>query len=154
MPRIVVSFVLLAVVTTGTQTQAQYYRTKEEAVKHVPQHVEPKACFVWRDGSQDLPWRVIPGTGCAHWVAHQKGIRNGVGCYDGHSIRVRNVVEGKKKYPISEARVGDIWANERLRHCGIVMAVSRAKDSVTVKHCSSGQGGVVTDVMRSGNVYR
>lgn len=126
-----------------------YYSTKAEAVSHVPTHVSPKDCFVWGSGSQ---WMVIPGTGCAHWVAHQCGISNGAGCYVGRSIRVRDVVSGKTSYSISNARVGDIWTNSDLSHCGMVRGVNSG--SVYVQHCSSGSGGVVYSNFSSGYCYR
>jgi len=132
-----------------TLERTTYYKTKAEAVRHVPQHVSPKDCFVWGSGSK---WMVIPGTGCAHWVAHQKGIKNGAGCYTGNSIRVRDVVSGKSRNSIRNARVGDIWTNSDLSHCGIVRKVNSG--SVKVQHCSSGSGGVVYSNFTSGYCYR
>lgn len=144
-------------VVTG-QPDARYYKTKDEAVKDVPQHVSPPSCFVWKDGPPATPWRVIPGTGCAHWVAHQKGIGNGAQCNAGCSIRVRDVVAGKKSSPLSEARVGDIWATANLSHCGIVRGLHKDAtgkiDSVNVENCSSARGGVVTTTYSAGSVYR
>jgi hypothetical protein len=129
-----------------------YYASRDEAVSHVPYHVQPKSCFVWRDGPASLPWRPIPGTGCAHWVAHQKGITASIGCYDRYAIRVSQVVEGKGRYSISQARVGDIWTTTSLSHCGIVIGVGNG--SVRVRHCSSGSGGVVENDFYSGYIYR
>lgn len=129
-----------------------YYKTRDEAVQNVPTHVSPKYCFVWRDGSGSTPWRPIPGTGCAHWVAHQKGISHGVGCYDGYSIRVSDVTAGKSGYGLSSARVGDIWTNTGGTHCGIIIGLGNGY--VTVRHCSSGSGGVVVSNFSSGYAYR
>ena len=128
------------------------YSTKEEAVSHVPAHVVPKDCFVWKDGPSSHPWRVIPGTGCAHWVAHQLGIGRGAACYDGYSIRVRDVISGRTEVKkIKCCRVGDIWTNGGCTHCGIVRAVGT--DNVLVEHCSSGRGGVVTTPFYSGKCW-
>lgn len=129
-----------------------YYATRDEAVANVPTHVSPKYCFVWRDGSSSLPWRPIPGTGCAHWVAHQKGITSSPGCYDGYSIRVSQVTSGRTSYSISNARVGDIWTNTDQSHCGIVIAVGNGQ--AQVRHCSSGSGGVVVSWFSSGYAWR
>lgn len=129
-----------------------YYSTRNEAVAHVSSHVEPKYCFVWADGPSSTPWRPIPGTGCAHWVAHQKGIQSSPGCYDRYGIRVSQVVSGKTRYSISDGRVGDIWTTTDLGHCGIVIGVNSG--SVTVRHCSSGSGGVVVSTFTSGYCYR
>lgn len=129
-----------------------YYATRDEAVRNVPQHVEPKYCFVWKDGPSSTPWRPIPGTGCAHWVAHQKGIQASPGCYDRYAIRVSQVTAGKRQYSISQAQVGDIWTNTSGSHCGIV--IGTGSGYARVRHCSSGSGGVVIDNFTSGYAYR
>ena len=129
-----------------------YYATRDQAVANVPTHVSPKSCFVWRDGSASLPWRPIPGTGCAHWVAHQKGITDSPGCYDGYSIRVSQVTSGRTSYSIANARVGDIWTNTDQSHCGIVIAVGNGQ--AKVRHCSSGSGGVVESWFSTGYSWR
>lgn len=129
-----------------------YYATRDEAVANVPTHVSPKYCFVWRDGTSALPWRPIPGTGCAHWVAHQKGIGSSPGCYDGYAIRVTQVTSGKTAYSLSNANVGDIWTNTDQSHCGIVISVG--SNQVKVRHCSSGSGGVVENWFSSGYAWR
>jgi hypothetical protein len=129
-----------------------YYATREEAVDNVPTHVSPKDCFVWRDGPPATPWRPIPGTGCAHWVAHEKGISDNPGCYDGNAIRVSQVTSGRTSYSISDAEVGDIWTNSGETHCGIVLSVSGGQ--AHVRHCSSGSGGVVESWFSSGYAWR
>ena len=50
--------------------------SKADAVAAVPAHVEPKPCFVWYTGNA-RGWTPIPGTGCAHWIAHQLGLGAG-----------------------------------------------------------------------------
>lgn len=135
------------------------YSTKEEAVSHVPDHIVPKGCFVWKDGPLGYPWRVIPGddcelgTGCAHWVAHQLGIRMGEArCYDEYSIRVGDVIAGRTEVGIESCEVGDIWATNDERHCGIVCQVGDGR--VWVEHDSSEYGGVVTTWCYSGKCWR
>jgi len=134
-------------------------QTKAEATKKVPTHVIPKACFVWHHNAK-TGWIPIPGTGCAHWVAHEQKITGFTpNCGDGCAIRVVQVISGKSVYTIAHAKLGDIWTNARGSHCGIVIKVYKNKDknkdedndnesatvttSVDVKHCSSGSGGVV-----------
>ncbi len=127
------------------------YPTKEEAVTHVPTHVEPKECFIWNDGPSGTTWRVIPGTGCAHWVAHQLNIRGGATCYDGYSIRVRDVIYGLTEVQIQYCKAGDIWTNSECTHCGIVRQVANGK--ALVENCSSGEGGVVQSWISSGRYW-
>ena len=152
--------------------QSEYYATKEEAVSQVPAHVEPKDCFVWKDGPIATPWRVIPGTGCAHWVAHELGL--GVFpspwqqweageiepplpseawqvCYDGFYIRVADVIAGRTELEIWDAIVGDIWTYDDLTHTGIVRQVDEGR--VLVEHCSNVAGGVVQDWFSSGKIW-
>lgn len=128
------------------------YSTRAEAVSRVPTHVVPKECFVWRDGPSTFPWRVIPGTGCAHWVAHQFGIRRGTTCSQGYSIRVSDVISGRTEVQIQGCKVGDIWTDSERTHCGIVRQVANGR--VLVKHCSSGEGGVVQSWFSSGRCWR
>lgn len=142
---------LLAFDPTMVQSRS-YYASRDEAVRNVPYHVEPKYCFVWRDGPSSTPWRPIPGTGCAHWVAHQKGIQASPGCYDRYAIRVSQVTSGKTRYSISQGRNGDVWTNTDGSHCGIVIGVGSGY--VKVRHCSSGSGGVVVNDFSSGYCYR
>ena len=127
------------------------YSSKEEAISHVPDHVVPKECFVWDDGPPGHSWRVIPGYGCAHWVAHQLGIRTGAACYDGYSIRVRDVIAGRTEVGLQSCKVGDIWTNSDETHCGIVRQLGDSK--VLVEHCSSAEGGVVTSWFSSGKCW-
>ncbi len=105
-------------------------RTAAEAAEYVDGHVVPRDCFVWRMSSKgpQCPksicgkrlYRTIGGTGCAHWVAHQLGIRAGDKCAEGYTIRVANINAGRKEYTMQEAKAGDIWINDSKKHCGIV----------------------------------
>lgn len=136
-----------------------WYSTRAEAEAAVPTHVSPRACFVWHGGGPSgYPWRVIPGTGCAHWVAHEKGINGTPGCYQGNAIRVSQVISGLSQHNLQNAQVDDIWTNTARSHTGIVRAVNRNRagtvTSVSVEHCSSGSGGVVTSTFSSGRFYR
>ena len=134
-------------------------RTQEEARALVPVHVEPKACFIWYVNSLE-GWGPMPGTGCAHWVAHQLGLTAGLTCNDGFSVRVRDVIVGKEQHPLKEAQVGDMWVNPvDASHVGIVRAVDVDPKSgqvtrVQVEHDSSRQGAVVKNWFTSGDFYR
>ncbi len=44
-------------------------RTKAQAIAIVPSHVSPKPCFIELENTAK-GYRPIPGTGCAHWIAH------------------------------------------------------------------------------------
>jgi hypothetical protein len=144
--------------TSMIQNGITYYSTREEAEANVSTHVVPRNCFVWEDGPSGYRWRPIPGTGCAHWVAHELGIDGNPGCYNGRAIRVTQAIEGKSQNNLSDAQIGDIWTYTNHTHCGLVRVVNsnEAGDvvSVQVEHCSSGQGGVVTGNFTSGYFYR
>ncbi len=102
------------------------YNTQDEAIQDVPAYIEPKDCFVWQVGNK---WQVIPGTGCAHWVSHQKGYTgtpNDDGCLLGYNIKVKNVLSQlSKRDSIDNAQIGDIWSQNGASHIGIVTAVNK-----------------------------
>jgi hypothetical protein len=138
--------------------------TKEEAISKVDKHVVPRECFIRYEGTR-RGWQPIPGTGCAHWVAHEKNITIGYKCDRGFSLRTGKlgkpgVITRKYKYSLQKAKVGDIWASTKVRsHVGIVRDVRKDKESgkvieVQVEHDSSKQGGVVKDWFKEGEFYR
>ncbi len=121
------------------------------AARGVDRHVTPRDCMVWFTGSD---WKPIPGTGCAHWVAHQKRLTHGAStrCAQNCLVRVPDLVSGRvevgKFGKLEGVRVGDIWANSARDHCGLVKTVrkdSGGKITVEIQHCSSRQGGVFTN---------
>jgi hypothetical protein len=94
------------------------------ARSHVRSDVVPKDCFI-RYRLNDV-WEPILGTGCAHWVAHQKEIQwGGPGdkCLLGYTYRVHVLIEGCSKVPLEEVRSGDIWFNHDKNHTGLVVRV-------------------------------
>lgn len=111
-------------------------------------HVEPKACFIWYVGSNH--WQPIAGTGCAHWVAHQRGIRRGTAneqCLEGFTYRVRKLVDGMTVVALANVQVDDIWASPTLDHTGLVLTVKPSVvaggvSTIIIRHDSSGQGRV------------
>jgi hypothetical protein len=128
-------------------------QSEKDAVKKVTKHVSPKECFVWfMDNKRG--YEPIPGTGCAHWVAHEKGWNSGKessnGCKLRFLIRVKDIVSksGSEVAP-KDVVVGNVWVNDKQEHCGIVRKVTppndRAKDpnpTIEIESCSSAQGKI------------
>lgn len=122
----------------------------DAARKKVDKHVSPKDCFVWYEGGKS-GWQPIPGTGCAHWVSHQRGIKRGgknEQCMLGHTFRVKTMVGalGKAVDP-GEVKVDDVYVTPSKDHTGIVVKVvhdAKKPDHpvITIRHCSSRQGRV------------
>lgn len=130
-------------------------RQQNSAALKVDDHIEPKRCFVTYKGSVE-GWQPITGTGCAHWVSHQKGIHCGTEndqCLEGFTYRVKKVYEFVRvKIEHKDIKVGDIWINFAQNHMGIVSKVESdpkdprhpagGKRKITIQHDSSGQGKV------------
>jgi hypothetical protein len=116
----------------------------------VDRHVEPKDCFVWFEGGA-RGWQPIPGTGCAHWLAHQRNFRSARAsnaCLEGFPIRVASVIEGKTQVnALANVRVDDIYVTPSRDHTGLVFKIepgARPTDPprIFIRHDSSAQGGV------------
>jgi hypothetical protein len=136
-------------------------RTKAEARAMVDGHVQPRDCFVEFEGTR-AGWRAIPGTGCAHWVAHQRGAPTGTSrvCDLGFKYRVTDLLASltQRSADLQGARVGDVWSADGSSHVGIVRAVNREDGgtrvvSVSVENDSSASGGVVTQTKTDGSIY-
>ncbi len=121
----------------------------EGAVKKVDKHVEPKGCFVWyKDGKTG--WQPIPGTGCAHWVAHERGIKRGSKgeqCMLGYPFKVKTMIGGKSEVEREAVKVNDVYITPEADHTGLVVKVKPnekdpKKPELTIRHDSSAQGGV------------
>jgi len=137
------------------------------AQARVDRHVDPKECFLtyvdsntgWKSFTERDPQR---NTGCAHWVAHQLNLKGGYSnvCAEGYKIKVPDVIAGARKIDREkeEVRAGDIWANKGLSHTGLVIKVEDEGKKILIRHCSSGQGGVVTNYyptyLKDGSFYR
>ena len=131
-------------------------QSEKDAVKKVDKHVSPKECFVWfMDNKRG--YEPIPGTGCAHWVAHEKGWNSGKessnGCKRNYLIRVKDIVsKSGGEVAVKDVVVGNVWWNGKDGkdgHCGIVSKVTPPKDpakdpnpTIEIENCSSGQGKV------------
>jgi len=121
------------------------------AKKKVDKHVSPKECFVWYMDSK-RGYEPIPGTGCAHWVAHEKGWKGGKpgrnGCDKKYLTRVKDVLgkAGAEVQP-GDAKPGYLFVKSNRKHCGLVRKVAAGKEPggppiITIEHCSTGLGRV------------
>jgi hypothetical protein len=121
----------------------------DAAVKKVDKHVEPKACFLWYEGGK-TGWEPIDGTGCAHWVAHQRGIKRGSAgeqCMLGYPFRVKTMIGGLSEVKLADVKVDDVYCTPSKDHTGIVVKVvadpkAPDKPKITIRHDSSAQGKV------------
>lgn len=114
-----------SVVTHNGRNYCQRCRDGQvAAAAQVDAHVQPPNCFVWYTGGAS-GWTPLPGTGCAHWVAHQLGIRGGAVCLEGYTIRVPDLVRGRQQIAVADVQANDIWANSALSHTGLVVQVHR-----------------------------
>jgi len=121
---------------------AQCHEAMRAAAAQVDGHVAPKPCFIWYRGGG--AWAPITGTGCAHWVAHEKGMGGGSGtCLEGKILKVVDLVRGKPRIEDpNQARVGDLFVTDDLGHCGLVERIRPFvghPPSITIRHCSSRQ---------------
>jgi hypothetical protein len=113
--------------------------------------VKPKDCFIVYRGRDE--WTPIIGTGCAHFVAHEKKMR-GLGgfeqCLEGFLIRVVDLLPGLTELKaLSEVKPGDIYVSPKRDHCGIVRTVipgpGRGRIRIMIEHASSRLRRVSTD---------
>jgi len=131
----------------------------------VGRHVEPKDCFVWYAGANN--WQPIAGTGCAHWVAHQRGIRRGgtaERCLEGYTFRVRSLIQGLQPVELKNVQINDIYVMPAMDHTGLVVRVvpnplPGQPPLITIRHDSSNQGRVADNDFASyfhgqGTFYR
>ena len=76
-------------------------------------------------------------------VAHQLDIENGDPCMDSKSFRVPKLIEGKATVDRKSVAKKDIYVTPDQGHCGMVIAVVGQGATITIRHDSSAQGGVV-----------
>jgi hypothetical protein len=128
-------------------------QSEADAVKKVDKHVSPKDCFIWFMNSK-RGYEPIPGTGCAHFVAHEKGWKSGKpgsnGCNKKYLIRVKDVAQkAGAEVAVADVKVGNVWVQDDKGHCGLVSKVTPAKKGaqdpnpvIEIQHSSSKQGKV------------
>lgn len=117
--------------------------SQQRAEKLLPKDIVPRKCFVWYRGGN--VWEAIRGTGCAHWVAHQKGIKQGATihrCLEGFTLKVPDLIKGKTIIAINKVMLGDIYVNLSVTHCGLVSKLTKLPgkpDKIEIQHSSSRQ---------------
>jgi hypothetical protein len=124
----------------------------EKARKAVSKEIVPKDCFITYKNSKE-GWAPIDGTGCAHWVAHEKNLHKGSKsalCLAGFTLRVPDALSGKSVVTVDKVKVGDFYATPSKDHMGLVVKVTPAKKEgdppiIMIQHDSSGQGKLATD---------
>ena len=121
--------------------------------------IDPRDCFVVFGGGDT--WEKITGTGCAHWVAHERGIRSGGkdgDCLLGYTFRVEDLIAGLSTKSLDHARsninVGDIYVTANERHCGLVVQIEESRKpgdrtKITIRHDSSNSSGTGRGVVEN-----
>lgn len=128
-------------------------------------YITPRDCFIWWVNNR-VGWGPIPGTGCAHYVAHELTIAGGnrrdKRCLDRLAITTGQVARyypertGPTKLSIlHKVRKNDVWAklnaDGESGHCGYVKNVTPGrKPTIEIKHLSSSAKAVKTDTYGSG----
>jgi len=73
--------------------------------------VKSKDCFIWYLGGDK--WEPVTGTGCAHFVAHEKNIRapgRVEHCLEGFLVRVVDLLPGLTEVKeLRDVKPGDIY---------------------------------------------
>jgi hypothetical protein len=123
---------------------------QREARAHFDNGIKPKDCFVVYRGG-DI-WEPIFGTGCAHFVAHERNMRAPgavAGCLEGFLIRVVDLLPGLNDVKgLSDVKPGDIYVTADHRHCGIVRfnipGPGRNRRRIMIEHASSRMKQVLT----------
>jgi hypothetical protein len=148
-----------AVTLYGRSYCARCQRDIQTAVGQLDNHVTPRDCFVWYTGGR-TGWAPIAGTGCAHYVAHQLGIRAGAPgtlCLAGYVYRVPLVIVARTRVTggLSTVQVGDIWVSPTRDHTGLVSRIDpppahapgapSASPVVWITHASSAQHALATN---------
>ena len=140
----------LAVSVEGKGYCSKCEEGQKAARSLIDAHVKPGACFiVYRGGDT---WMPIGGTGCAHFVAHDKNIPalGGVEhCLAGFIVRVPDLIQGRVEIPdTSDVEPGDIYVTANRRHCGIVRfnipGPGRGRRRIMIEHASSAHHAVLT----------
>jgi hypothetical protein len=99
---------------------------------------------VYRGGDS---WAPIIGTGCAHFVAHEKNLQ--APGMEGFLIRVPDLLPGRTEITeLSDVEPGDIYVTSDLKHCGIVRTnipgPGRDRRRIMIEHASSAHHAVLT----------
>ncbi len=142
----------------------KYYCAKcragiDDARLRVCGDIEPRECFVMFHGGDT--WKAITGTGCAHYVAYKRGIRNGgedERCLLGYTLRIPDLIASLSTRSLDHGRRdisrGDIYVTADHSHCGWVTEIEEHREprgtrTITIENDSSNSSctgrGVVED---------
>jgi len=160
--------------TGSTDTPTDFWcKTIEAARRRLSTGTFPRDCFIYSDGPATHRHRPIPGTSCAHYVAHELNIRveeRSAKCLDGYAVTIGQITAGREPYslldneaweiPDRHPRVGDIWTSihpERWAigkrgHAGVIRKVDTDKREVITQACGSHR--VYSSPRRHGYFYR
>ncbi len=121
----------------------------------------PPDCFVYVDGPESHKYRPIPGYPCAHYVAHELGIKNGgkyETCRQGNSVTIGQIIQGRTAHPLTEAMVNDIYIYPGGGHSGVVRQADKKNGTVKVlvEACPvfATEGKTYKHWVNDGTVYR
>jgi hypothetical protein len=98
-------------------------------------------------------WKAITGTGCAHWVAHERQIHSGGNdekCLLGYTLRIPDLIARLSTRSLDHdrgnIRVGDIYVTADHGHCGLVVRIEESREQggkrkITIRNDSSSNDG-------------
>ena len=100
------------------------------AVRGLPLGLAPRDCF-----AAALPgggWRAVTGSGAAHWLAHELGIRSvqaQTRCAAGFAVRRADLLLGRRELVRELPRQRDLWIDLDDQGCGLVESARRNDSS-------------------------
>lgn len=158
MPCVIHPSAATAATINGRQYCARCQSDQQAAATQLDAHVTPRACFVWYTGTRG-GWQPIAGTGCAHYVSHQRGIRTGSPgecCLEGFTFRVPMMILGRTPVTggLTAVQLNDIWVSAARDHTGIVTSITTPaappggatpNPVILITHASSAQHAVATN---------
>ncbi len=114
------------------------------AVRSVPPSVLPRECAA--TALERAGWRALHGTGAAHWLAHELGLRPlppVARCAAGFAVRRSDLLLGRRELERELPRPGDLWLDLDEEGCGRVLSARRGEgDEVEISIQARIQGGL------------
>ncbi len=142
---------------TGKRSdEADWWCKSEDAAKERVIAACPSDCFIYEDGPENYPYRPIPGPPCAHYVAHELGIKEGKDyetCQEGYSVSIEQLQRRGSPVSLPEAKEGDIYIFPGGGHSGVIRDVDPEKARVEVERCTI-VSQVVSDWQSGGIAWR
>ena len=96
------------------------------SVRGLAPGVVPRECFA--TASSGGGWRALSGSGAAHWLAHELGIRPAQGltrCAAGFVVHRADLLFGRRELVRELPRPRDLWIDLAEESCGVVVASRR-----------------------------